>query len=111
MYRLGYIYERGIGKSINIDSAIYWYRKSSNLGQSQASSAIGTLFLDGGYIKENSDSGMLWFNKAIIQNAASGYMDLGEIYEKGMVVEADLELAIKYYLKADSVAQQLQSMQ
>ena len=64
MYRLGNIYEKGINKNINIDSAIYWYRKSSSLGESSASSAIGMLFLDGNYIKENVDSGMKFMKKA-----------------------------------------------
>lgn len=103
MHRLGYIYEAGINKEMNIDSAFYWYKKSSELGESISSARVAQFYLEGEYLVKNLDSGMVWMQKAIDQDPASGYFELGKIYELGIGVQLDGELALKYYIKADSL--------
>jgi len=43
MYYMGYMYEKGRGVSVNIDSAVYWYRLSFNNGFAAAQTKIQEL--------------------------------------------------------------------
>jgi TPR repeat protein len=102
MYKLGNIYERGINRKKSLDSAMYWYRQSSDHGESISSSTIALFYLRGDIVRQNVGEGMQWMQKAVRQDLASGYFELGTVYEKGIGVEPDLARAHEYYSKADS---------
>ena len=44
MFNLGYMYENGIGIESDLKKAEEWYRKSSDLGNKEATMALKTRF-------------------------------------------------------------------
>jgi TPR repeat protein len=103
MEKLAYIYKNGIDRDANIDSALYWLRKASNLGSGFASAEIAECYLNGYDLDQNLDSGRFWIQRSIEQDPATGYFELGVVYEKGLGFEKSIEMALKYYNKSDSL--------
>ena len=94
---LGLIYHEGyIDVKQDINEALYWYTKASNLGLSKADFNLGLLYFD----EKNYEKAIELFDKASKNNHEKAYYYLGLIYENGFYVESDLIIACEYYKKS-----------
>jgi len=59
-YNLGYIYETGLGASIDENRAFQWYREAAHQGHAEAKLRIGFMFYSGAGIDRDVLSGRKW---------------------------------------------------
>lgn len=66
MWKLGGMYENGIGVSKNIEKAVYWYKQSAYQGNSDGQLTLGDYFQKGviGILETNHDSAVFYWQSA-----------------------------------------------
>ena len=96
-YKLGYMYENGIGVPKNSKSAVYWYEKAAENGMRNANNRIAWLYYTGKFGVDAVDKAFELLKKHAEVGDASIQCLLANIYEYD---ECDYENAIKWYEKA-----------
>lgn len=98
----------------NISEAITWYEKAASQNILNAKNNVAILYLSydpTGYLMGTSDKnkvgfpqyynkGIKYLNECIEANITEAYLNLGNIYLDGIVIEKDEKRAIEYYQKA-----------
>jgi hypothetical protein len=69
-------------------------------GNRQAQRYIGTMYLNGNGVKDNTATAIQWYRKAAGQGDATAQYELGEIYYSGYGVPEDYPKAAQWYRKA-----------
>ena len=108
-YRIGYMYQKGIGTDIDIQKSIEWYSKAADIGSPDAMYQLGYIYRDSSSPYYNpslsqkyfSDSLRLYLNNHH-EDPNDGYtaLRIGRFYHYGLGVERDIDKAIEYYTKA-----------
>ena len=96
-YKLGLMYEKGIGVTKNSKSAVYWYEKAAENGIRNANNRIAWLYYTGKFGVDAVDKAFELLKKHAEVGDASIQCLLANIYEYD---ECDYENAIKWYEKA-----------
>jgi TPR repeat protein len=79
--------------------ALYYYERARSKGSKEATSRIGSLYLYGKKtLQKDYKKAMAYFKEAIPDEWA--YYYLGEMHEKGLNVNLDIDKALEYYRKA-----------
>ena len=101
---LGEIYEQGCGVPVNLKKAILWWREAAKNGDSLALSHLGDLYYDGRGVTQDYSEALRFYKKSIEQNKDKEILDsykeffcLGYMYEKGLGIEKNINIALKYY--------------
>ena len=94
---LGYWYEKS---EKDIASAVYWYRKSAELGNKYAQSNLGVCYEFGRGVSKDINEAVKWYRKAAEQGYAKAQYDLGVCYYNGQGVSKDYYEAVKWYRKS-----------
>ncbi|MDY4131836.1 ankyrin repeat domain-containing protein [Treponema sp.] len=98
-YKLGYMYENGIGVPKNSKSAFYWYENAANNGIRDANNKLAWFYYCGKSVTKNIDKAIDLFSKHAEIGDASTQCLLANIYEYD---ECDYENALKWYEKASA---------
>ena len=127
-YNIGSCYARGYGVKVDDVEAVKWYQKAAGQGYARAQFSLGGRYLYGLGVNTNLRKALMWYRKSyalgnisaesqvrecisLINHvdrcknlARHGNVDaqfeLGRLYENGEGLDADRNLAIKWYGKA-----------
>jgi TPR repeat protein len=94
------MYQYGSGVKKNINEAVKWYTKSSDMGHPTAQLSLGNLYLLGEGVEKNIAKGLELINKAAEQNYPDALNRLGVLYYRGENVSIDFRKALDYTKKA-----------
>ncbi|UZO08334.1 uncharacterized protein OCT59_028592 [Rhizophagus irregularis] len=124
---LGLLYETGEGTEIDLEMAVYWYKKAAEneykvalyklglyyqigkvvekdeteKGNHYAQNSLGFMYENGGGTEKNKEKAFYWYNKAAENGNRDAQYNLGECYELGNgVVDKDETKAFEYYEKS-----------
>jgi len=96
-YRLGYLYEKGLGGKKDIQTACQLYRKDAKAGHPDAQRALGYCYEKGLGLPENHAKARKWYARAALQADATACNNLGFLYHNGKGVRRSKKLAEKWY--------------
>jgi hypothetical protein len=88
-YRLGRIYDHGMGVPPDPSEAARWYGKAAEQGHARAENGLGFLYSHGRGVPQDSAQAVLWYRKAAEQGYASAQYNLGLMYLYGKGVAQD----------------------
>ena len=92
-YRLGVLYNFGMGVAKDGTQAVYWYRKAAEQGITDAQVLLGMMYQDGDGVAENDTQAVYWYKKAAEQGHAKAQNYLGGMYVSGEGTAEDYILA------------------
>lgn len=100
---LGVLYSNGHGVEKSVATAIAWYTKAANNGDITAMTNLGSKYYYGtqfdygtGAYSDYTEA-FKWFALASESDDACGQFFVGDIYEKGLGVETDINNSLQYY--------------
>ena len=96
-YRLGYLYEKGLGGKKDIQTACQLYRKAAKAGHPDAQRALGYCYEKGLGLHKNYAKVHKWYTRAALQADATACNNLGFLYYNGKGVHRSKKLAKKWY--------------
>lgn len=101
---LGYIYANGIGVVEDVDKAVYYYDKASQLGDARSKYELALIYSQEKYMSEKQIDEKI-IGKLIEESAETGFayaeFTLGLYYDNGMCgFETDQSKALQWYEKA-----------
>jgi localization factor PodJL len=100
-YRLGLIYEKGIGEPRDLKSAMDWYRQAALAGNVRAMHNLAVLSAQGG-ANDGPDyaTAASWFQKAAQYGVRDSQYNLAILYARGLGIERNLGQAYKWFAVA-----------
>lgn len=101
-FRLGEIYQSGIGVNKNAVEAFKWYLKAAEQGNCVAQNNLGNMYFNGEGIRKNEAEAVKWYMKAVEQGYTIAEYNLGESYLYGQGVPKNEAEAFKLFFKAAS---------
>lgn len=96
-YRLGWLYERGLGGKKDIKTACRLYRYAAKNGHADAQRALGYCYEKGLGLHKNYAKARKWSARAALQADATACDNLGFLYYNGKGVRRSKKLAKKWY--------------
>jgi TPR repeat protein len=84
----------------NVDGAIIWFKKASELGDTSAEAALGDIFSDQKLGRVDYAQAVTWYKMAADQGDRAGELGLGTRYLLGQGVPQDLEEARRWLIPA-----------
>ena len=96
-YRLGWLYERGLGCKKDIQKACQLYRKAAKAGCAEAQRALGYLYDEGLGLPRNYTKAYKWYARAALQADEAACNNIGFLYYKGNGMRRDTHQAKKWY--------------
>ena len=96
-YRLGYLYEKGLGGKKDIQMACQLYRKDAKAGHPDAQRALGYCYEKGLGLPENHAKARKWSARAALQADATACNNMGFLHYNGKGVRRSKSLAKKWY--------------
>jgi TPR repeat protein len=88
-YRLGLLYEGGVGVPQDYRQAKEWFEKAAKQGHVGAQADLGTLYLQGAGAPQSAQMAMFWFSQAAGQGDVLSFAKLGWMYAEGQGVRQD----------------------
>lgn len=100
-YKLGLMYENGIGVNADLKKSFEYYREAANLGHAYAQCELGNIYAEGNSaVRQNVESAIFWYTKAADQKCRYGLYLLGFTYESSVYGHFNIGKAIDCYSKA-----------
>jgi localization factor PodJL len=99
-FRLGGLYEKGMGVSKNVDTARRLYLAAAEAGNAKAMHNLAVLYAEGVEGKPDYQTAARWFRKAADHGVVDSQFNLGVLYARGIGVETDLKEAFKWFALA-----------
>jgi localization factor PodJL len=96
-YRLGTLYERGQGVSVDGVKAVHWYGLAAAQGNRKAMHNLAVAYAGGIGGKKNMAEAARWFAKAAALGLSDSQFNLAVLYERGDGVPQSLADAYKWY--------------
>jgi TPR repeat protein len=96
-YRLGLLYEGGVGVPQDYRQAKEWFEKAAKQGHVGAQADLGTLYLQGAGAPQSAQMAMFWFSQAAGQGDVLSFAKLGWMYAEGQGVRQDSIQAHMWY--------------
>ena len=96
-YRLGWLYERGLGGKKDIQKAYQLYRKAAKAGCAEAQRALGYLYDKGLGLPRSYAKAYKWYARAALQADETSCNNIGVLYHDGKGVRHSKSLAKKWY--------------
>ncbi len=101
-YKLGLMYDNGLGVTQDYARAVNWYHKAAEQGNAGAQYNLGYLYTNGLGVPQNYARAVKWFRKAAEQGHAKAQNNLGVNYHTGEAVPQDYVQALMWYNLAAS---------
>jgi len=100
-YRLGLLYNGGVGVSQDYAQAKEWFEKAAKQGHVGAQSDLGTLYLQGAGAPQSAQMAMFWFSQAAGHGDGLASAKLGWMYaERQGVIQDSFQAHMWYSLEA-----------
>ncbi len=99
-FRLGDLYERGIGVARSFDLAAEWYRKAAANGHADAQFSYARLYDMGHGVDKSPEAAWQWYLKAAESGSAPAQYHVANAYMSGKGVERDLVQAYVWFTRA-----------
>jgi|GEM_PF-1042852 len=99
-FKIGYIYERGIGVAKDATEASKWYRKAADAGLAEAQYNLGVLYYNGTGVARSAAEAARWFELAANQNLSEAQFNTGNAYRIGEGITRNYASALSWYRKA-----------
>lgn len=96
-YRLGYLYEKGLGGKKDIQTACQLYRKAAKNGHADAQRALGYCYEKGLGLHKNYAKARKWSARAALQADETACNNIGFLHYNGKGVRRSKKLAKKWY--------------
>lgn len=100
MFRIGRMYEQGLGVGKDQHAALNWYRKAAELGNTQAMVRIARIYGRGLGVERDYDLALAWLRKASEAGDGIAMINLAVMYDKGWGVSTDAREASRHLLRA-----------
>jgi TPR repeat protein len=100
-YRLGMIYQNGLGKVKNLEYAKKYMSAAAQQNHAYAQHGLGVMYLYGEGVEKDESKALEWFRKAAEQGLSGSQMTLGMMYENGQGVEKNEVEARRWYKMAE----------
>ena len=101
MYKLGMVYETGIGVKLDMKEAVKYYRMAANRGCADAQLSYGRLFHEGSSVtQQDYAEGARLYKLAADQGLTSAEFNLGLGYVNGQGVAEDYAEASRWFERA-----------
>lgn len=101
---MGIFQEKGIGVEINSEGAYYYIHKAAKRDHTPSLIKLGDYYYSGYHIGKDVAKAKMCYEKAAAKGNSQGFINLGLLYQKGMVMldsKADQkQIAINYFLEA-----------
>jgi TPR repeat protein len=99
-FKLGQMFEFGVGVPEDAVAAVSWYRRAAEQGDREAQYSLGHMFDLGQGVTRDSAQAIIWYKRAADQGLAAAQLTLGLIYSDGDGVPKDPVWAASWYQKA-----------
>jgi localization factor PodJL len=99
-FRLGGLYEKGMGVRKNLDSARRLYLAAAEAGNAKAMHNLAVLYAEGIDGKPDYLTAIKWFRKAADYGVVDSQYNLGVLFARGIGVEPNLAEAHKWFTLA-----------
>ncbi|WP_036292418.1 SEL1-like repeat protein [Methylosinus sp. PW1] len=99
-YRLGSIYEKGMGVERDYAKALTWYKRAADAGNARAMHNLAVLHAGGGDGKPDYDQAALWFRKAAEYGVRDSQFNLAILYARGLGVPQNLTQSYLWFSAA-----------
>ncbi|MES9831259.1 MAG: SH3 domain-containing protein [Candidatus Thiodiazotropha sp. DIVDIV] len=97
-FHLGWLYANGNGLRVNIDKAIYWWKRAAAQGHREAMFALALAYTNGEGVKKDHRQAFEWYRKA----ASNGHGDAREIIKSKLLKpESELLDQLKEVIQED----------
>ena len=96
-YRLGLLYNGGVGVPQDYGQAKEWFEKAAKQGHVGAQINLGTLYLQGEGAPQSDQMALFWIRPAAEQGHVLAFAKLGWMYAQGRGVLQDFIQAHKWY--------------
>jgi localization factor PodJL len=100
MFRLGGLYEKGIGVKKDLNKARELYIAAANRGSAKAMHNLAVLYADGFDGKPDYAAAIQWFRKAGARGVPDSQYNLGVLYARGIGVEANFGESSRWFALA-----------
>ena len=101
-YKLGFMYDKGLGVPQDYAKAVKWYRKATEQGYADAQYNLGVMYDHGRGVPQENAEAVAWYRKAAEQGYAKAQFNLGNMYITGLGVPLDYAQAHMWYNLAAS---------
>lgn len=96
-YRLGRLYDHGLGVRRDAEEAARWYRQAADLGHAPAMSALGTMYEFGHGVSLDLAEALRLYRLAADQGDGAGMTSLAFLFGQGKGVARDQKAARHWY--------------
>jgi TPR repeat protein len=96
IFALGEHYEKQKNEA-NLETAISWYRKAAENGNSDAQIKMGYAYLTGRGVEKDYQKAMQWYSLAADREIAHAQYVLGYLYFNGLGISPNIIMAEKFY--------------
>ena len=98
---IGHIYEKGLGREVDLDLAMNWYRRAAEDGLGFAMSNVGRLHEEGLGVEPDLVAAADWYRRSATDGSRTGMFNLGRMHEDGTGVEQSDVLAAMLFFVAE----------
>ena len=99
-FKIGYLYEKGIGVPLDPAEAFKWYKKAADAGLAEAQYNLGVLYYNGIGVQRDHTEALNWFLKAAKQGIPEAQFNSANAFRSGDGTDRDYVKAKDWYLKA-----------
>ncbi len=99
-YRLGSIYEKGMGVDRDYAKALSWYKRAADVGNARAMHNLAVLYAGGGDGKPDYDQAAQWFRKAAEYGVRDSQFNLAILCARGLGVPQNLAQSYLWFSAA-----------
>lgn len=100
LYRVGWLYYKGNGRTKNYEKAAEWYQKAVEAGNAKAMNGLGHLYTNGFGVGQDYERALQLFKQAVAFGNDIALFNIALFYESGWGVTKDMQKAISYYRMA-----------
>ncbi|KAG0048371.1 hypothetical protein BGZ90_007651, partial [Linnemannia elongata] len=99
-WRVGYLYNEGLGVSQSYSTAMDWFLKAASQGYPDAQYSIGVMHDKGTGVPQDFLKAMEWFRMAAVQRHQNAQHNIGIMYYDGQGVPQDFPKAMEWFRMA-----------
>ena len=100
MFNLALCYYNGDGVPKSTETAVEWFKRAAELGDSNAMFNLADCYYYGDGVSQNAEAAVEWFKMAAELGNSDAMFNLAICYENGNGVPQNLETAVEWYKKA-----------
>ena len=101
-FKLGMLYQQGIGFPQDYKTAVKWYKLAAKQGNADAQNNLGNMYSEGQGVPQDYKTAVKWYTLAAKQGYAGAQFGLGHMYKEGRGVPRDYVRAHMWFNIATS---------